>query len=213
MVAPEEAECLLSALPDDGLLALYWTAYLSGARRGELRALRWSSVDFDAGVLKIAASWDDVAGAITPKSAAGTRKIPMSATLRRILAGHKLARGGAERHFVFPGSEPDRPFTPTAVRRRAENAWQAFNKREIERAKQQRREPELLKPVGLHELRHSYASLMIAAGVNTKALSAYMGHSSITITLDLYGHLMPGNEAEAAHMLDAFLAARREQTA
>ena len=46
---------------------------------------------------------------------------------------------------------------------------------------------------------------MIAAGVNAKALSAYMGHSSITVTLDRYGHLMPGNERQAAELLDAFL--------
>jgi integrase len=47
---------------------------------------------------------------------------------------------------------------------------------------------------------------MIAAGVNAKALSTYLGHASITVTLDRYGHLMPGNEHEAATLLDAFLA-------
>jgi integrase len=47
---------------------------------------------------------------------------------------------------------------------------------------------------------------MIAAGVNAKALSGYMGHSSITVTLDRYGHLLPGAEGEAAAMLDAYLA-------
>jgi integrase len=47
---------------------------------------------------------------------------------------------------------------------------------------------------------------MIAAGVNAKALSTYMGHSSVTITYDRYGHLMPGNESEAAARLDAYLA-------
>jgi integrase len=46
---------------------------------------------------------------------------------------------------------------------------------------------------------------MIAAGVNAKALSTYMGHSSVMITYDLYGHLMPGNEDEAAALLDAYL--------
>jgi integrase len=46
---------------------------------------------------------------------------------------------------------------------------------------------------------------MITAGVNAKALSSYMGHSSITVTLDRYGHLMPGNEHEAATMLAAYL--------
>ena len=62
-----------------------------------------------------------------------------------------------------------------------------------------------LEPIGLHECRHTLASLMIAAGVNAKSLSAYMGHSSVTITLDRYGHLMPGNEKEAASLLDTYL--------
>lgn len=56
------------------------------------------------------------------------------------------------------------------------------------------------------QARHAYASFMIAAGVNAKALSVVMGHSSIKVTFDLYGHLMPGTEAEAAALLDAFLA-------
>jgi integrase len=65
-----------------------------------------------------------------------------------------------------------------------------------------------LEPIGLHECRHTFASLMIAAGVNAKALSTYMGHSSITITLDPYGHLFPGNEDEAAALLDKYLEER-----
>jgi integrase len=68
-----------------------------------------------------------------------------------------------------------------------------------------------LEPIGLHEARHTFASLMIAAGVNAKALSTYLGHASITITMDRYGHLMPGNEDEAAGLLDAYL--RRADTA
>ena len=63
---------------------------------------------------------------------------------------------------------------------------------------------ELLQPI-THECRHTFASLMIAAGVNAKALSTYMGHAGVAITYDRYGHLMPGNEAEAAGLLDAYL--------
>ena len=62
-----------------------------------------------------------------------------------------------------------------------------------------------LEPVTLHECRHTFASLMIRAGVNVKALATYVGHASITITLDRYGHLLPGNEPEAAHLLDSWL--------
>jgi integrase len=58
----------------------------------------------------------------------------------------------------------------------------------------------------LHAARHTYASLMIAAGVNAKALSTFMGHANIGITLDVYGHLMPGSEAQAAELLNTSLA-------
>ena len=64
-----------------------------------------------------------------------------------------------------------------------------------------------------HECRHTYASLSIAAGVNAKALSTYMGHANIKITLDLYGHLFPGNEGEAAALLDTYLDAQLSRAA
>src|SRR4029453_1189994 len=63
----------------------------------------------------------------------------------------------------------------------------------------------------LHQARHTYASFMIAAGVNAKALSTFMGHSSINVTFALYGPLMPGSEREAAGMLDAFLERASDQ--
>ena len=76
--------------------------------------------------------------------------------------------------------------------RRADRAWA---------------EAGLAERLRLHQARHTYASFMIAAGVNAKALSVFMGHSSIKVTFDLYGHLMPGTEAEAVALLDRFLAA------
>jgi integrase len=60
--------------------------------------------------------------------------------------------------------------------------------------------------LSIHDARHTYASLMIAAGVNAKALSEFMGHATIAITFDLYGHMLPGAHDEAAGLLDAFLA-------
>jgi integrase len=63
-----------------------------------------------------------------------------------------------------------------------------------------------LNPIGLHECRHTCASYFIAAGVNAKTLSTFLGHASITVTLDRYGHLFPGSEAETADLLDAYLA-------
>ena len=62
-----------------------------------------------------------------------------------------------------------------------------------------------LKPITMHEARHTFASTAIAAGVNVKPLSAYMGHGTISMTLDRYGHLLPGSESEAVGLLDAYL--------
>ncbi len=62
------------------------------------------------------------------------------------------------------------------------------------------------KPITLHEARHSCASVLIASGVNAKALSVIMGHSTIAMTFDTYGHLMPAGLNEAAAMTNAYLA-------
>ncbi len=69
----------------------------------------------------------------------------------------------------------------------------------------------LLERITPHECRHTFASLMIATGVNAKALSTFMGPANISITLDRYGHLMPGSEEEAAGLLDGYLAVRRKR--
>ena len=117
--------------------------------------------------------------------------------LREHLAAHAL-RTGRRSGLVF-GRSPDRPFEPTTLSGRAATAW---NRMDLKCVKA---ELEPVARISLHECRHTFASLMIAAGVNAKALSTYMGHSSITITLDRYGHLMPGNETEAAGLLDSYL--------
>ena len=62
-----------------------------------------------------------------------------------------------------------------------------------------------LEGVTLHQCRHTFASFAIAAGANAKTLSTYMGHANISITLDRYGHLMPGSEREFAGLLDSYL--------
>ena len=183
---PEEARALIAAVPQ-GDRALWATALYAGLRRGELQALRWSDVDLEAGLIRVERSWDQREGPIEPKSRAGRRRVPLVRPLRSELAAHRLRQEGAGDGFALGGGE--RRVASGAATRRAREAWA----------------PKGLEPIGLHDCRHTYASFMIAAGVNAKALSTYMGHSSITITLDRYGHLMPGSEAEAAGLLDDYL--------
>jgi Phage integrase family len=136
-------------------------------------------------VIRIQRSWDVVEGMIEPKSAKGRRTVQIPGVLRSVLVEHRLRTGGTG--LVFGMGE--RPFRPDLVRHAANRAWDQAG----------------LRRISLHECRHSYASLMISAGANAKTISTYMGHANIAITLDKYGHLLPGNEAEAAGMLDAFL--------
>ena len=186
IVSPETAAALLAALePRDRVL---WAlALYAGLRRGELMGLRWSDVDLAAGIIRVERSWDASARTfVEPKSRAGRRKVPVAAALRDILVEHKITATG---ELVVGRAGGYRPFNDTSVAQRALKAWRRAG----------------LEPITLHDARHTFASLMIAAGVNARALTAYMGHASVTTTYDRYGHLMPGNEDEAAALLDAYL--------
>jgi integrase len=208
IASPEEAAQLIAAAPKRDQ-ALWATALYAGLRRGELMALRWEDVDLSNGVIRVERSWDVREGVVEPKSRAGKRKVPIASVLRDYLIEHKLASGCGD-GLVF-GRSPTWPFNHTTILGRAHTAWKKANAEEARAAEAERREPRVLEPIGLHEARHTFASLMIAAGVNAKALATYMGHSSITVTLDRYGHLMPGNENEAAGLLDAYLERARPQ--
>jgi integrase len=191
IASPAEAERLLAALPQDDR-ALWATALYAGLRRGELMGLRWCDVDLAQGVLRVARAWDPKEHEmIAPKSSAGVRRVPIPAALRAFLAPLKLASGADPDVLVF--GVCGRPFSASSVGERARRVWKDAR----------------LAPISFHECRHTFASLMIAAGVNAKALSTFMGHANISITLDRYGHLMPGAEDEAAGLMDAYLKAAR----
>ena len=149
--------------------------------------LRWEDVSLGSGLIHVRRSWDEKAGAVEPKSRAGKRTIPILGVLREMLIEHRMLTDRSN-GFVF-GPTLGRPFTPSAAWRRAHRRWRTAR----------------LSGVGLHEARHAFASLLIASGVNAKAITSYMGHSSVSTTFDLYGHLMPGSEGEAAALVDAFL--------
>jgi integrase len=186
IASPSEAAALIAAVrPEDR--ALWGCAFYAGLRRGELRALLWDDVDLADGLIRVERSMSGHGETGGPKSRAGRRGVPIVAALRDLLVEHKLVTR-RDAGLVF-GSSARQPFTPTAVRKRALTAWRRAG----------------LEPIGLHECRHTFASLLIAAGVNAKAITTYLGHASIQTTFDLYGHLMPGNEDEAVSLVDAYL--------
>lgn len=189
VASPEEAVALLDALPEADR-ALWATAFYGGLRRGELRALRADDLDLDLNLIHVRRSWDDVEGEIDPKSRKGERDVPVAGTLRLHLLEH-LARTGRRGCDLVFGRTASEPFTPSHVRARALKAWARAG----------------LEPIGLHEARHTYVSLMHAAGRSLEEIGDYVGHSSAYMT-DRYRHLLEGARQEAADALDAFLAKR-----
>ena len=185
---PEEADTLITTLPPQDQ-ALWATALYAGLRRGELQGLEWHDIDLDQNLIHIRRSWDRVKGPIQPKSRAGTRRVPLTHTLRRYLIAHQLRNPDTTPDQPVFGTPTGQVFEPNTTIRRAHTHWRRHG----------------LNPILPHECRHTYAAFMIAAGINPKALQTYMGHASITITLDRYGHLLPGNEHHAATLLDAYL--------
>lgn len=144
IAAPAEAAALLAALPERQR-ALWATAFYTGLRIGELQRLDWSHVDLETNVIRVERSWDRKAGFVEVKSGAGRRTVPVPRIRRPVLVARRLETGGAG--LVFR-TRHGNTFEPSNVRRDARRWW----------AKAE------LTPINPHECRHTYASLMIAAG-------------------------------------------------
>ena len=201
--SPEEAAELLAALAEEDQ-PLWATAFFGGLRRGELRGLRVADVNFpQATVIHVQRSWDDVEGAIAPKSKHGGRKVPVPAVLRRYLLEQKVRTGRDGDELLFGRTARD-PFTSTHVRAKGRKAWDTENERRTEEAAERGTKPELLEPITLHECRHTYVSLMHAASVPLERIGDYVGHSGTYMT-ERYRHLVEGQGAKDAAGLDKFL--------
>jgi integrase len=192
IVTPGSAAALLAVLPNPDR-AIWATALYAGLRSGELRALRWEAVDVAKRIIEVRESWDPKEGSIEPKTRRSRRRVPVPTVLRELLIAQRARREPSTGSALVFGENDETPFQPERLYRNADSVWHHAGIRERLR---------------LHQARHTYASFMIAAGINAKALSSFMGHASITVTFDLYGHLMPGSEAEGAALLDAYLDGR-----
>ena len=180
---------------------LFYTMLFSGLRRSEALALTWGNIDLDLCVLSVTQTlYKPMNGKYVispPKTRKSRRQVTLSPSLTLLLCEYReqaetnrllLGTMLKDTNFVFarPDGTPLDPSTVTHV----------FHKI-IRKAG--------LEGLRLHDLRHSYASLMLAAGVNVKAISQSMGHSNIGITLDTYSHLLPGMGKIAAERFDRLL--------
>jgi integrase len=190
---PEELRTFLTHARQDRLYALWLLVATTGMRRAELAGLRWVDVDLDEGrasprrprvVVNYAVEVSE------PKTAKGRRSVALDALTVAALREHK-ERQAEDQAEVGPGwqdsglvfTRPDgAPIHPDLI-----SDW-------FERLAREAGLPK----IRLHDVRHSYASAALAAGIPAKIVSERLGHATIQITLDTYSHVLPGLDAQAA---------------
>jgi integrase len=190
VLSREEIAALIGAAraPYRALLA---TAVFTGLRQSELLGLVWGDVDFEAGVVRVRKQLGRDGARVEPKTAQARREVVMMPALGRILREHRLASSfSGEGDPVFASASGSALDHRNASRRGLEPA--------VKRAKIGRR-------VTMHDLRHTFASLLVAEGLNVVFVSRQLGHADPSITLKVYSHLFDAAEhaARASAALEA----------
>lgn len=201
--SPEEARTFLKAIKGDRLEALFTCALALGLRQGEALGLRWDDIDLQARSLTVRANLqriDHRLQLVEPKTRRSRRTLTLPETTAAALRTRhrrqleEKVKAGARWHdtgFVFT-SVIGTPLEPRNVVRR-------FHA--------------VLKEAGLrhqrfHDLRHCAATLLLAQGVELRTIMEILGHSQISITADLYTHVIPAVKREAADLMDGILSAQ-----
>lgn len=196
----DEARSFLQATSADQLSVVWALALTRGLRRGELCGLRWGDIDLDAGTIAVTRTRVVVDGKAIdsePKTAYGVRSVPLDDALVSMLrsrraqqASERLAAGPAHSDCGYVvADELGQPLHPDVVSERFDKLLRGAGLRRIR----------------LHDCRHTAATLMLASGVPVKVVQEMLGHSSPSITLSIYAHVLPGMGQKAGAALSASL--------
>jgi len=193
-LTPDQVRTLLAVTLDDRSHALFALLVTTGLRLGEALGLRWEDIDLDAGMgaVRQTVHQEKGKGMVTgpPKTHKSRRPFYLAVSvvkaLRRLQLQKKeqcLAAGGTwnVKGFVF-STASGKPLSYATVYRRFHATLAAVG----------------LPIIRPHELRHSAASLVLASGKNPKVAQEMLGHSSITLTMDTYSHVMPSLHQDVA---------------
>lgn len=206
---PSEIKTLIEAA-EGRWRPFFLTAIFTGLRASELRGLRWIDVDLNKAELHVTQRADAYQEIGAPKSEAGHRTVPLTPKLVRILTEWKLACPKGEAGLVFPNSDGkvewhaniiNRAWVPLQI---AAGVTVQVRDNDGKVARDDEGRPVLkAKYTGLHALRHFYASWCVNREADgglqlpAKVVQERLGHSSITVTLDTYGHLFPRGDDSA----------------
>jgi integrase len=190
---------LIGAMRGTGLFIPTLLAVLLGMRRGEIAALRWRSVDLEAGQVAVVESAEQMNGAVRlkPPKSGRARTVALAQTIIDELRAHRIEQAQSllklgvrlsEDHFVCAYAD-GRMMQPT---------WITHEWVRLIRGTD-------LPAYRFHDLHHAHATHLLASGAHPKVASERLGHSKVGITLDLYSHVMPGMQKDAANKADKAL--------
>ncbi len=193
---PDEIQLLLKHC-DEPFRTLLYTATLTGMRKGELLGLQWGDIDWNSKTIfvrrtlkwksrKDAKDDDKLWYFDTPKTRYSVRAITLSAKLAEVLQLHRINAYVNEDDLIFY-NKLGKPLDPDNL---------------IKRDFQPSLRMAGLRQIRFHDLRHTFTSILIAAGENPKYIQTQLGHASIQTTMDRYGHLFPVDRVGAGDRLD-----------
>jgi integrase len=202
---PEELRLFLQAIGHHRLAAAYLLSASTGMRRGEVLGVRWSDLDLENATVSVRQTLISVRYEITlsePKTARGHRTISLDPATVAVLRAHsEMQQADRDRHgeayedhnLVF--ARPDgRPLHPDYFSQTFDRTVKKLG----------------LRKVRLHDLRHTYATLALRAGVDPKTVSARLGHATVAFTLDVYTKAVPQLDREAASKIAGLIFGDRQ---
>lgn len=203
-----QAQQFLNAVKNDRLYPAFLLELGTGLRRGELLGLRWQDVDLETGVVSVRQSLVRTRNGLLfqePKTDRSKRNIPLPENVTRELRRWKarqneerLAIGSAYQDANLVFCKPDgEPLDP--------GEFSKYFSRLLEEAG--------LPHVRFHDLRHTHATQLLQLGVHVKVVQERLGHSTVTMTLDTYSHVVPGLQEEAAARLNSLLEPKKNPSA
>lgn len=185
ILTPEQIQAFIEAVEEQKYRTLFLVAIMTGARQGEVLGLKWADVDFQKKQIAINRTFN-TGRFFTPKTKGSIRRIDLAPMVMKELAAWRLKSGGKDEDLVF-SNETGGPMNYSNMVQR--HFFKALKKSGLQR-------------IRFHDLRHSYASLLLAQGENIKYVQTQLGHSSPTVTLNIYAHLMRDSNQEAACRLE-----------
>jgi integrase len=199
---PEQLRAFLAHVRDDRLYALWLLVATTGMRRAELAGLRWSDIDFARARLtprlpRVVVNYQ--VHESDTKTASGRRSLALDPATLEALREHRQ-RQAEERAIIEIADTNDLVFTWPDGRPLHPDLITDWFQRHAKRVvwEQDGRTKVSLPAIRLHDVRHSYATAALAAGIPAKIISERLGHANVQITLDTYSHVIPGLDEQAA---------------